>query len=70
MHADYKATAEAQGHDKKSIVHINVFSQRLRSLGLKRVNENGFRGFVGVRWKSERMSRSDRTTVGAAGAAV
>jgi hypothetical protein len=66
MYADYKATAEAQGHDKKSIVHINVFSQRLRSLGLKRVNENGFRGFVGVRWKSERMSRGDRTTAGAA----
>jgi hypothetical protein len=65
MYADYKATAEAQGHDKKSIVHINVFSQRLRSLGLKRVNENGFRGFVGVRWKSER-----RTTVGAAAAGV
>ena len=66
MYADYKATAEDQGHDKKSIVHINVFSQRLRSLGLKRVNENGFRGFVGVRWKSERMSRGDRTTAGAA----
>jgi phage/plasmid-associated DNA primase len=63
MHADYKAKAATQGHDKKSIVHINVFSQRLRSLGLKRVNENGFRGFVGVRWKSERMSRAAGATV-------
>jgi phage/plasmid-associated DNA primase len=53
MYADYKTVSESQGHDRKSIVHVNVFSQRLRSLGLKRVNANGFRGFVGVCFKSE-----------------
>jgi hypothetical protein len=52
MHADYKSHAEAEGHDKKSIVSINVFSQRLRSQGLKHMNKNGFRGFVGVSFKS------------------
>jgi hypothetical protein len=50
MYASYKSWAEANGHDRKSIVHVNVFSQRLRSLGLKRVNANGFRGFVGVQF--------------------
>jgi hypothetical protein len=51
MYADYKSWAEAQGHDRKSIVQVNVFSQRLRSLGLKKVNANGFRGFEGVCFK-------------------
>jgi phage/plasmid-associated DNA primase len=50
MYAAYKSWSEANGHDRKSIVHVNVFSQRLRSLGLKRVNANGFRGFVGVQF--------------------
>jgi hypothetical protein len=53
MYEDYKTTAVEQGHDHKSIVHVNVFSQRLRSLGLKRVNAHGFRGFVGVCFKTE-----------------
>jgi len=57
MYADYKTRAEAEGHDRKSIVGINVFSQRLRSLGLKRMNANGFRGFVGVCFKSEEDRR-------------
>jgi phage/plasmid-associated DNA primase len=56
MYEDYKTTSLEQGHDSKSIVHVNVFSQRLRSLGLKRVNANGFRGFVGVRFKTERAA--------------
>jgi hypothetical protein len=50
MYASYKSWSEANGHDRKSIVHVNVFSQRLRSLGLKRVNANGFRGFGGVQF--------------------
>jgi phage/plasmid-associated DNA primase len=58
MHADYKCQAEAQGHDRKSIVHVNVFSQRLRSLGLTRVNANGFRGFVRVCFKSDTSHRT------------
>ena len=57
MYADYKTRAEAEGHNRKSIVGINVFSQRLRSLGLKRMNANGFRGFVGVCFKSEEDRR-------------
>jgi phage/plasmid-associated DNA primase len=48
MYTDYKMWAEAQGHDRKSIAHVNVFSQRLRSHGLTHLNRNGFRGFVGV----------------------
>jgi putative DNA primase/helicase len=51
MYADYKSWAEAQGHDRKSIAHINVFSQRLRSQGLAKLNANGFRGFLGVAFK-------------------
>ena len=44
MYADYKMWAESQGHDRKSIVHVNVFSQRLRSLGLKRMNAHASGG--------------------------
>jgi hypothetical protein len=51
MYADYRSWAEAEGHDRKSIVQVNVFSQRLKSLGLKRLNTHGFRGFEGVCFK-------------------
>jgi len=50
MYASYKSWSETNGHDRKSIVHVNVFSQRLRSQGLKRMNAHGFRGFVGVQF--------------------
>jgi hypothetical protein len=52
MYADYKTWAISQGHDQKSIVHVNVFSQRLKNQGFNYLNRHGFRGFVGVCFKS------------------
>lgn len=51
LYADYKEVAETEGHDRKSIVHINVFTARLRSLGLQFKRTNAARFFLGIRFK-------------------
>jgi hypothetical protein len=67
MYSDFRTVAEADGHPKSSIPSKKVFSQRLRSAGLKRGRNNRFRGFVGVRFK-ETSARHERMAGRAAAA--
>jgi hypothetical protein len=53
MYDDFRAVAEADGHPKSSIPSKRVFSQRLQSAGLKRGRNEKFRGFKGVRLKTQ-----------------
>jgi phage/plasmid-associated DNA primase len=66
MYDDFSAMAEAGGHPKSSIPTINVFSQRLRAMGLKRVRSNSFRGFEGVRFKPREKGDARGRSTGAA----